>query len=95
MAVTRKMDGMRGFSWKDCALVVSDQEIMHGEPVFKGTRLTADTVVDNVDAYLDEGLALDEAINETLENFPTVPGGASGIRGILSYRAEQLQQLAS
>jgi len=33
-----------------------------------------------------EGLSLDEAIAETLECFPSTPGGADGIRAVLAYR---------
>jgi len=78
--------------WKDCPLIHSDPEIVHGEPVFKGTRLPAWTIVDNIDAYMDAGRSLEEAIAETLENFPTVPNGADGIRAVLAYLdAHELQ----
>jgi uncharacterized protein (DUF433 family) len=73
--------------WSDCPLIEVDPEKVHGEPVFVGTRLPADTIVDNVDAFLDEGLTLDQAITETLESFPSTPGGADGIRAVLAYRA--------
>ena len=79
--------------WEDCPLIHSDPEIVHGEPVFVGTRLPAQTIADNIDAYVDEGLSLDEAIVETLDNFPTVPNGADGIRALLEYRATREKQL--
>ena len=81
--------------WRECPLISSDPEVVHGAPVFKGTRLPAQTIADNVDAYLEEGLPLDEAIAETLDNFPTVPNGADGIRALLSYRAAREHQLQS
>ena len=71
--------------WADCPLIESDPEKVHGVPVFKGTRLPAETITDNVQAFLDEGLSLDQAIAETLKSFPTVPNGADGIRALLSY----------
>ncbi len=86
---------MEAVNWTDCPLVSSDPQVVHGEPVFKGTRLPASTVVENVAAYLDEGLSLDEAIEATLDNFPTVPNGADGIRAVLAYRATQDHQLTT
>ena len=72
--------------WSDCKLVEVVPDKVSGVLVFKGTRLPADTVVENVDAYVDEGLSLDQAIQATLESFPSVPHGAEGIRGVLTYR---------
>jgi uncharacterized protein (DUF433 family) len=63
--------------------------------VFKGTRLPAQTIADNIDAYLDEGRSLDEAIAETLDSFPTVPNDLDGIRALLEYRASHDHQLQS
>jgi len=80
--------------WNDCPLIHSDPEIVHGESVFKGTRLPAWTVVDNIDAYMDAGRSFEEAIAETLENFPTVPHGADAIRVVrasLDAHEHQLQ----
>jgi len=79
--------------WRECPQIFSDPEVVHGAPVFKGTRLPAQTIADNIDGYLDEGLSLDEAIAETLDNFPTVPNGADGIRALLRYRAAREHQL--
>jgi uncharacterized protein (DUF433 family) len=44
--------------------VIRDPEIMHGIPVFRGTRVPAQTLFD----YLEGGDSLDEF----LEGFPTV-----------------------
>ena len=44
--------------------ITSDRRIMGGTPVFKGTRVPAETLID----YLEAG----ESINDFLEGFPTV-----------------------
>ena len=72
--------------WRDCPLIHSDPEIVHGEPVFVGTRLPAAAILDTMDGYLEDGVSMDEAIEDTLENFPTVPHGPDGIRALLAYR---------
>ena len=45
-------------------VVVSDPEIMHGTPCFRGTRVPFQNLID----YLEGGYSLDEF----LEQFPTV-----------------------
>jgi uncharacterized protein (DUF433 family) len=80
--------------WLGCPLVSSDPDIVHGEPVFTGTRLPAETVTDNVDAYMElHGQSLDQAIASTLESFPDTPGGADAIRAVLAYRDIHERQL--
>lgn len=44
--------------------IVSEKEILSGEPVFRGTRVPVSALLDN----LESGVSLDEF----LENFPTV-----------------------
>ena len=44
--------------------VIRDSEIMHGTPVFRGTRVPAQTLFD----YLEAG----ETLEDFLEGFPTV-----------------------
>lgn len=46
------------------AVVVSDPEIMHGTPCFKGTRVPFKNLID----YLEAGTSLDDFLRE----FPTV-----------------------
>jgi uncharacterized protein (DUF433 family) len=46
------------------AAVVRDPEIMHGTPVFRGTRVPVQTLFD----YLEGG----ETLEDFLEGFPTV-----------------------
>jgi hypothetical protein len=58
-----------------------------GAVVFKGRRLPVETIVENVDGFMKiQGLSQDQAIVKTLQSFPTVPGGADGIRAVLAYR---------
>jgi uncharacterized protein (DUF433 family) len=45
--------------------ITTDPEIMHGEPVFRGTRVPVKTLFD----YLEGG----ETLEDFLEGFPTVP----------------------
>jgi uncharacterized protein (DUF433 family) len=80
--------------WNDCDLVHSDPEIVHGEPVLKGTRLTPDTLTGNVEAFMElRGMTEDQAIDATLECFPGTPGGAATIRQLLAYQEARLHQL--
>lgn len=44
--------------------ITSEEEVLHGEPVFRGTRVPVSALLDN----LESGVSLDEF----LENFPTV-----------------------
>lgn len=79
--------------WRDCDLVHSDPEIVHGAPVLKGTRLPADTLVENVEAFMEiDGQSLDEAISSTLDSFPSTPGGAKTIRALLAYQEAREHQ---
>jgi uncharacterized protein (DUF433 family) len=64
--------------------------------LFKGRRLPVDTILENVDAYMEnQGLSQEQAIAKTLESFPTVPDGADGIRAVLAYREAHEPQLQS
>ena len=44
--------------------IVRDPEVMHGTPVFRGTRVPVQTLFD----YIENG----ESLDEFLEGFPTV-----------------------
>jgi uncharacterized protein (DUF433 family) len=91
---TARMGTMEPQDWLACPLISSDPEIVHGEPVFKGTRLPVETITDNVDAYMElQGQSLDQAIASTLESFPDTPGGAEAIRAVLTYRDIHQHQL--
>ena len=79
--------------WDDCDLTHRDPEIVHGTPVLKGTRLPADTLVGNVEAFMElSGMTEKQAIEETLEQFPHTPGGAETIRQLLAYQEAHLLQ---
>ena len=45
-------------------LITRDPEVMHGTPVFRGTRVPAQTLFD----YIENG----ESLDEFLEGFPTI-----------------------
>ncbi len=61
--------------WSDCELVELKAGLVSGAPVVKGTRVQADTIVENYET----GSPLEE-INE---NFPSV--SIAQIREILAY----------
>lgn len=80
--------------WLGCDLLEVVEGKVSDAVVFKETRLPVETVVENVDAYIElNGLSEDQAIVKTLESFPTVPGGADGIRAVLAYRESHEHQL--
>jgi uncharacterized protein (DUF433 family) len=78
---------MKEQDWKDCPLVSQDPEIVHGEAVFKGTRVPVETAIDNYYAYRElQGMSDEEALQATLESFPTIPG-ADALRAVLVHEA--------
>ncbi len=81
--------------WADCSLVSIDQEVMHGEPVFKETRMPVEDAIENYYAYRDlQGMSDEEAIKATLESFRTIPG-ADALRAVLAYETAREHQLQS
>ncbi len=61
--------GWRGFralgdNWEMQAAIVRDPEVMHGTPVFRGTRVPVQTMFD----YLENG----DGLGDFLEGFPTI-----------------------
>lgn len=80
--------------WNDCDLLSRDTEVVSNAPVLKGTRLPADTLVSNVESFVElDGMSEDEAIDATLEAFPEIPGGRSTLRSLLAYQVTHLPQL--
>jgi uncharacterized protein (DUF433 family) len=68
-------------------LVSRDPEIVHGEPVFKDTRMPVETAIENYHTFRElEGMSDEEAIKATPESFPTIPG-ADGLHAVLAYEA--------
>ncbi len=62
-----------------------DPEIMSGTPVFEGTRVPVEALIDNLAA----GVSLDEFLN----NFPTVRREQA--LAVLSFSSETLKKLGS
>ena len=80
--------------WLGCNLLEAIEGKVSGAVVFKGTRLPVEAIVENVDAFMEvDGLSEDGAVAATLESFPSVPGGAEGIRAVLAYRETHEHQL--
>jgi hypothetical protein len=80
--------------WKDCPLVSIDADVVHSEPVFKGTRLPVEIVTHEVYAYLElRGQSEEDAIASALDSFPTTPKGATAIREVLAHREAHEHQL--
>ena len=74
--------------WTNNPQIETNPEVVSGAPVFRGTRLPVQAVIENVDAFMElDGQSEDEAIASTLECYPETPGGAEGIRAVLDYRA--------
>lgn len=85
---------MEANEWLGCPLIEIVPGKVSGAPVFRNTRLPVSAIVENVDAFMElDGLTLDEAITETLECFPSTPGGADAIRIVLAFRAAHERQL--
>lgn len=85
---------MEAHDWKGCPLVTSDPEVVHGEPVFAGTRMPVESAIENYYAFLElEAMSDEEAINATLESFPTIPS-PEALRTVLTYDATHQHQLA-
>ncbi len=88
------MKAMETHDWEGCPLISIDPEVVHGEPVFKGTRLPVEIVTNEVYAYMELcGQAKNEAIESALQSFPTTPGGAAAISEVLAYREAHEHQM--
>ena len=73
--------------WLACNLLESVPGKVSGAVVFMHTRLQVETITGSVDSFVEvDGLSLDDAIAETLQCHPSVPGGADSIRKALAYR---------
>ncbi len=69
--------------WSDCDLVESVPGKVSGAQVIVGTRIFADSIPENYESSIDEGMAPDEAIAEIAENFPGA--GVQRIKDLLAY----------
>lgn len=81
---------MASLDWSDCPLVEIIPGKVSGVPLLKNTRLPVEAITGNYDAFRQEGLSPEAAIEETLDCYPEA--GVDAIKAILRYRAEhQLQ----
>jgi uncharacterized protein (DUF433 family) len=86
----KRVWNMATIDWSDCPLVEVVPGKVSGAPLLKNTRLPVAAIIGNYDAFRDEGLSPEAAINETLDCYPEA--GIEVIKAILNYRAEhQLQ----
>lgn len=69
--------------WSGCELVEVIPGKVSGAPLLVGTRIPVSAIIENYEAFLDEGSTPDEAIAETLDCYPSA--GAQRVRAILSY----------
>ncbi len=82
--------------WKDFPLAHRDPETRAGELVLEGTRLTPDSLVSNVESFMElRGMSEPEAVEATLQQFPATPGGADTIRKLLAYQEAHLHEFQS
>jgi uncharacterized protein (DUF433 family) len=54
-----------------------------GAPLLMGTRIPASAIIENYEAFLEEGNSPEKAIAETLECYPTA--GEERIQKIIEY----------
>lgn len=86
---------MEASFWSECPLISIDPEVVHGEPVFEGTRMPVEIAIDNYYAFMEiDGLSDEQAIAETLDCFPTIPS-AEALRFVIALDAAHETQLAS
>ena len=79
--------------WGGCPVVSVDPEIVHGEPVFAGTRMPVEDAVEYYYYYRGEmGMSDEQAVGEILEQYQTIPS-AESLRAVLSYESARQKQL--
>jgi uncharacterized protein (DUF433 family) len=84
---------MEASPWSDCPLVRIDPEVVHGEPVFDGTRMPVEIAIENYYAFREiDGLSGEQAVTETLNCFPTIPS-AEALRNVIAFGAARATQL--
>jgi uncharacterized protein (DUF433 family) len=81
--------------WSECPLISIDPEVVHGEPVFEGTRMPVEIAIENYYAFMEiDGLSDEQAIAETLDCFPSIPS-AEALRSVITFEAAHETQMAS
>jgi len=77
--------------WSDCELVEVVPGKASGAALLVGTRIPVAAIVDNYEAFLDEGSNPEKALAETIDCYPAA--GAQRVRDILSYYYSHQAQL--
>jgi len=77
--------------WSDCELVEVVPGKVSGAPLLVGTRIPVAAIIDNYEAFLDDGSKPEEAIAQTLDCYPAA--GAQRVRDILAYHYSHQTQL--
>jgi uncharacterized protein (DUF433 family) len=86
---------MEALLWSECPLIRIDPEVVHGEPVFKDTRMPVEIAIENYYAFIEiDGLSDEQAIEETLRCFPSIPG-PDALRTVIAFESSHESQLAS
>ncbi|MGA2580810.1 MAG: DUF433 domain-containing protein [Bryobacteraceae bacterium] len=65
--------------WDDCPLVEQVPDKVSGQPVVKGTRILADTIIEDYD--------LGSTVEEIQENYPSLP--IDKIRELIAFAHRQ------
>lgn len=85
---------MEAHLWKSCPQIEINPDVVHGAPVFRGTRLPVEAALESYYAYRElEGMSDQQAVDATLESFPTIPDGADGLRTVLTFETLHEHQL--
>jgi uncharacterized protein (DUF433 family) len=69
--------------WSGCELIEVIPGKVSGAPLLVGTRIPVSAIIENYEAFLDEGVTPDEAFAETLDCYPSA--GAQRVRDLLAY----------
>ncbi len=78
---------MTAREWIACSVVSVDPQVVHGEPVFAGTRVPVEDTVNSYYGYRESGLSDQEAVETLLKSFPTIPG-AEALHSVLAFEAK-------
>ncbi len=78
--------------WKLCPAVSVNPNVVHGTPVFAGTRVPVEDTINSYYGYREAGLSDQETVRVLLKSFPTIPG-ADALRAVLAYEAKHQTQL--
>ena len=80
-------------NWSTYEDIWIDPKRMSGAPCLKGTRVTPETILDNFDGALEDGLNTEEAALFVQSNFPTVT--LKQVQALIAYREAHEYELQS